>query len=325
MIMNNRKIYILLFLIFNSIFSCCYAASLPTMSSSIDKIVIIVNGDVITQSEVNQAMLAAKQELMRSNTKLPSDADLRKQVMDNLINLSIERQMIKQANIVVSDSDLNNAIESIAKSNNITVAELKAAVEKSGMKFAQYRKQISSQIQLSQLEQGIVGRDITVSDQEVKDFLSKNKNLPDPNAIYHLENILVPFPSAPSPEDLQKAKAQAMQIMQQLRKGKDFGQVAAAESGGATALRGGDLGWRQLPELPTVFADTVKNMHPGEIAGPLQAPNGFHIIKLIAVKGSAVKLDDQKVRSLIYRRKFEEQLQTWLKQARDAAYIQYMN
>lgn len=321
--MQVTKKHILFFLLFFGIINC-FAASLPTMTSSVDKIVVIVNDDVITQSQINQGMAEAKKELAQSNTQPPSDEDLRKQVVDNLITLTIERQMIKQANVVISDEDLNNAIENIAKNNNLTVAKLKAEVEKTGMSFAQYRKQISDQMQLSQLEQAVVGHDIVVSDQEVQDFLKKNKNLPAPNAFYHIENILIPVSSAPSPEELEKAKARAQQIVQQIKNGKNFGQIAAAESSGSSALHGGDLGWRQLPELPSVFADAVKNMQPGEIAGPLQAPNGFHIIKLVGIKGSTIKLDEQKVRALIYRRKFEEQLQIWQKQARDAAYIQYM-
>jgi peptidyl-prolyl cis-trans isomerase SurA len=319
-----KKYLFLLAIFFTGLINSCYAAPLPTLVSAIDKIVVIVNSDVITQSEVDRAMTVAKQELTHTNAPLPSDADLRKQIIEKLINLSIERQMIKQANIVISEDELNASIEVIAKSNNLTLADLKKAVEANGISFAQYRKQISEQMQLRRLEQALVGRNIVVSDQEVKDFLSKNKSIANPNAFYHIENILIPVSSAPSPAELQQAKTKAQQITQQLRKGKDFGQVVAAESGEGSVLRSGDLGWRQLPELPTVFAEAVKNMKQGDIAGPLQAPNGFHIIKLLGIRGSAIQLDEEKVRMLIYRRKFEEQLQIWLKQARETAYIQYL-
>lgn len=322
--MRKFCISLTVLLAFFGISSICYSAAMPTMANAMDKIVVVVNSEVITQSEVNQAMQAAKQQLAATNAKAPSDSELRKQVIDRLIDLSIERQLIKQANIVISDSELNAAIASIAKSNNLSMSDFKTAVERSGISFVQYRKQISEQMQISRLEQSVAGHDITVTDQEVQDYLKKYKDMPDQNAFYHIENILVPVSVSPTPEELQNAKAEAQNIMKQLRSGKDFSQVAAAESGGAAALRGGDLGWRQLPELPTVFAEAVKTMRPGDIAGPLQAPNGFHIIKLIDVRNSSVKLDAEKVKALIYRRKIEEQVQIWLKQTREAAYIQYM-
>jgi peptidyl-prolyl cis-trans isomerase SurA len=322
--MKLKKIIFLSFLLMAVNVFAATTNTAASSSASIDKIVVIVNEDVIMQSEVNQAMAAAKKQLMATNTPLPADSDLRKQVIDNLINLSLERQMINRANITISDSELNDAIENIAKSNNMNLADFKTAVEQSGMSFAQYRKQIREQMQLNRLQQAAAGQNIIVSDQEVEDFMYKYKSVPDQNAVFHIEDILVPVSSAPTPDELQKAKQKAQQIMQQLKKGADFRQIAAAESGGATALQGGDLGWRRLPEMPTIFAEAVRSLHKGDVAGPLQAPNGFHIIKLVDVKGGAQQLTETQVRELIYRRKLEEQVQNWLKQARDAAYIQYV-
>ena len=112
--------------------------------------------------------------------------------------------------------------------------------------------------------------------------------------------------------------------MQKLGKGANFKQLAAAESAGDKALQGGDLGWRHLAEIPTIFADSVKTMHSGQLAGPLRAPNGFHIIKLVAIRGGKQDLTKDEVRNLIYQRKYEEKVQIWLQQLRAQAYIKYL-
>ncbi len=289
----------------------------------LDKVVVVVNDGIITQQELNHAMASAKQQLLRSNTPMPPQAKFRKQVLSGLIDQRLMEQMVKAYNVKISDTELNQAISSIAKQNNVTLQQMKDEMESQGMNYAEYRKQLREQVAISRLQQSQVGKNINVSDQEVETFTKKYKDMPNSNSQYRLEDILIPTPDNPSPQQIQSAKKLAGNLLKQAKQGKNFRELAAANSGGKQALQGGDLGWRTLPELPTVFADAVKNMQTNDVVGPLKAPNGFHLIKLVGVRNSKSKLSKEQVRKYIFQRKFEEQLQVWMRQVREEAYIKF--
>jgi peptidyl-prolyl cis-trans isomerase SurA len=317
--MKKLKSKLLIIFLLGFFANCVLAADVP-----LDKIVVIVNDSVITQSEIDQAMSMAKQQLAHSNTPLPSNKELRNQVINSLISRNIQRQMVKRAGIKISESELNNAITKIARGNRMSLTQLKQAVQASGINYTEYRKNIREQIAFSRLQQQEIGRDINVTNQEINTFLSTYKNVRRPNAEYHLQDILVPLSDTPSPTEIQQAREKAQGIVKRLNKGANFKQLAAAQSAGREALKGGDLGWKKLAEMPTIFADQIKNMKIGQIAGPLRAPNGFHIIKVTGIKGSLQKLTRDQIRELIFRRKFEQKLQTWLQQLRAGAYVKFV-
>jgi peptidyl-prolyl cis-trans isomerase SurA len=292
--------------------------------ASLDKIVVIVNDSVITQREVNRAIAVAKQQLASTNTPLPDEKALTSQVIDSLIYRDIQQQMVTRADITVSGTELNNAIKDIAVRNHVSLSQLKNEVESNGLDYAEYRKNIGEQIAFGRLQQQAVGRDINVTDQEINAFLRDYKNVRQPNAQYHLLDILISLSDTPSPTEIEQAEQKAQKIVQQINDGANFNQLAAARSAGGEALHGGDLGWKKLAEMPIVFADKVRDMKSGQIAGPLKAPNGFHIIKLTGIKNSTQKLTRDQVRELIFRRKFAEKLQTWLQGLRAGAYVKFV-
>jgi peptidyl-prolyl cis-trans isomerase SurA len=254
---------------------------------------------------------------------LPSNEELKKQVIDNLIFRELERQVVKRANITVSDTELNGALDAIAKRNNIDVTKLREAVEKSGMNYKEYREQVREQMTFARIQQQQAGK-IIVTDQEVDDFLAHYKNTKQPDSEYHVQDILIPLSDNPSPEEVKKAEQQAEALLAKIRGGTDFKEVAAANSKGQQALQGGDLGWRTLAEMPQVFADAVKEMHTGEVKGPLRAPNGFHLLQISEIRQTNQQLNKEMIRNLIYQRKIEEKTQKWLKGLRDSAYIKFV-
>ena len=243
--------------------------------------------------------------------------------MNNLINIKLEEQLAKNANITISDSDLNAAILQVAQSNGMTLDQLKSAIESNGTSFSAYREKFKEQMKISQLQQMAVAQNITVTKEEINTFLRRYKNTRSASSEYHLEDILIPIPNNPTPAQTNGAQKKAEQLVQQLQEGGDFQKLAASFSRGSQAFNGGDLGWRELAQMPNIFSDKVKNMKTGEVAGPLKAPNGFHIIKLLGVK-NAHKLNKKEIENMIYRRKFEEQLQIWIQKIRSRAYIKIM-
>ena len=302
-----------------------YAVKLPQPHQTIipiDKVAVIVNDSVITTSEINSAESEARSELQARGTPIPANKNLRRKVINTLINEALQKAMIKRMGLKVSDMDLNSAIANIANQNHLSVKQLRQQVVSQGISFAKYRRRIRQQMTFSQLQQQAIGSKITVSAQEISRFQSQNKKAVHPNAEYHIADILVPLGDTPTPRQIRQAKSKAAEIVKQLNGGASFAKIAAAQSGGNQSLKGGDLGWRRLAALPTIFSSHIAKIKINQIAGPLQAPNGFHVIKLLGIRGGA-KLSDAQIRNLIYQRKFEEKVQTWLQQLRDSAYIKY--
>jgi peptidyl-prolyl cis-trans isomerase SurA len=249
-------------------------------SGAFDRIVAIVNDDVVTQQELDFEMNAVKQQLRQKRTPVPSDDVLEKQVLDRLILMRIQLQRADKRLIKVDDESLNQAIENIARQNGLGLPEFRRALESSGLSYSDYRERVREEITISRLQQRQVQRKINVTDQEIDDFLA-NRDLQDrSNEEYHLQHILFEVPEAASAEIIQQAKQKAQQVLQKLKSGADFTQMAIANSDGQQALSGGDIGWRKLAEIPGLFADLVVKMKVGDLSGVIRSPSVFHIIKL---------------------------------------------
>ena len=249
-------------------------------SDAVDRIVAIVNDDVITSTELDAELNLIKQQLRQQQTQLPPDSVLKKQVLDRLVITRIQLQYAEKRLLKVDDESLNKAIENIANQNGLDLVGFRRALEANGLDYSEYRDRVRNEMIIARLQQREVQRRINVTDEEVEDFLA-NKDLQDnSNEEYRLQHILLVVPEAAAAERIQAAKQKAQQLLEQLRSGADFTQLAIAESDGQQALNGGDLGWRKLAEIPTLFSDLVRTMQVGEISDVIRSPSGFHIIKL---------------------------------------------
>lgn len=291
----------------------------------LDRIVAAVNDNVITSTELNTQVNSIQKTLEQRHTPLPPSDILRRQVLEHMINVEIELQMAKQAGIELDSHDVDEAIGHIAQQNHISIDTLRKNVEAEGLTWKNYRQQIKKEIIISKLQQKIVGQ-IVITDQQVDNYLASNMNSSGANmtnSAFHLEDIVVPLPGEPSSQEVASAEKRADAILTKLKKGANFNELAVAESSGTVALQGGDLGFRQLAELPEVFASQVVNMKPGELAGPIRTANGWHIIKLIAVEGGHANGGPSKdqVRNLLYQRKYNEAVENWLMRVRSSAYV----
>lgn len=298
----------------------------PQSGEPLDRIVATVNDTVITQSELQHEMVTIKRQLANSNTSSPSDNILHKQVLDQLINRKLQLQLAEQANITINDAEMNSVISNIAQSNKMTTEELYQKVVAQGMTKTEYRDQIRDEMTLQRIQQQNIGSKVNIAPKEIDAFMRSKDWQAYNTKEYRLEDIMVSFPDAPTSEQIAAAKKQADAILTKIHQGTSFHQAAMNDSNNSNALQGGDLGWRKLPEIPTAFANNVIHMKQNDILGPIQTANGFHIIHLAEVRddNSHGNIEDQRkqVAQLIFQRKLEEALQTWVAQLRSSAYIE---
>lgn len=248
---------------------------------SIDGIAAIVNDSVITRSELNNELEMVKLQIQHSGNAAPAHTVLEKQVLEHLIVNEIQLQIAKKTGLQVDDNALDNAISNIAKQNGLTVTQLREAVNSQGMDYNHYRDNVRRQMTVSQLQQRDVFSSVQVSEQEINQFLQSPNGLGGMISEYRVGHILLSLPDSPSPTEIDAAAQRAAIIIGKLRQGEDFATLAMAESQGEGALQGGDLGWRKLPELPTLFEKIVPSLKVQEIPEPIRSSSGIHIIKLL--------------------------------------------
>lgn len=290
----------------------------------LDSIAAVANNEIITLQQLKEAEQMTMAQMAAAHIPLPKAEVLRHQVLNGLIDQALLLGYAKKLNVQVSDEQLNQTILHIAESNHITVDQLRQSVVERGMSYQDYRKQIRDQITIEQLQRQVISSGVTVTDQEVSAFKTNYSKQTQPDTAYRVYDILIPLGNTPSSSQIVAAQKRAQQIVDQLHKGANFQQLAAANSAGQQALQGGDLGWRKLAELPAVFADQVIRMNIGAVSNPVRAANGFHVIKLVDIRNSTKKLTDNDIRQFIYERKFSEQLDAWLQQLRDSSYVKIL-
>lgn len=292
----------------------------------LDSIVAIVNNGVIVESELNEAISKIKMQLQATNTAAPPADILRKQVLEQLINRRLQLQLADMAGINITDEQLDKAIFSIAKKNRISVDQLYLELAKQGINKNKYRDDIHDEFVIHSLQEKAVAPTVNISQQEVNDFIRSAAWQAHNNKEYHLKDILIALPDAPSTEDITAAKKRADMLAGKLRNGTNFSQAAFAESDNNKALQGGDLGWRKLPEIPTAFSSIILLAKEGDIVGPIQTSNGFHILAIEGIRDSGIaelttEEQHKQVQQLLFERKFEEALQSWITKIRGEAFI----
>ena len=253
-------------------------------SEPIDRIVAVVNDEVITESELNARLDEVSKRIAAQKIQAPPGNILKKQVLERAILEHLQAQMAQQMGIEAGSDKVDAALQNVAEQNHMSLPELYKTVAHDGMSQDAFREQIRNQILIQQLVEREIGNRITVSDAEVENFLANSENL-DGGTEYELSHILISLPEAATPEVIQRTRQHAEDVLKTLRQGGAFDQAAVANSQGENALEGGKLGWKKTGQLPTLFVNALKTMQPGDVSDLLRSPGGFHILKLQDKRG----------------------------------------
>ena len=291
-----------------------------TQPIALDRMIAVVNNQIITANQLEQAVRNWRRQLRLSHTAIPSPSQLSQQALQTLITQALQLQIAEHMNITVGKQELNQALNSMAARNRTTLSGMQATLSAQGINWATFREQIRKQILINHVQQAAVGQKIKVSAQEVRSMQQRIAGQ-KPRS-YHLSDLLITIPDNPTATQLQAAKKTAETLKTQATK-SNFAELAAAHSGGNEAVKGGDLGWKTTAELPDVFATALQNASKGDIIGPIKAPNGFHLLKIIGTRSSAKLPSAADVTRMIEQQKFSENVAVWLQQLRSTAYIKF--
>ncbi|MFO7603737.1 MAG: peptidylprolyl isomerase [Gammaproteobacteria bacterium] len=255
----------------------------------LDRIVAVVNEDVITLSELDTYLDTVKKQLAQRNTQLPPDDVLQRQVLERMIQERLQLQLAQRQGIRVDDETINNVIANIARQNRLDLNQFRELLTREGFDFSAFRSNIQNEIIIARLQKKLVESQINVTEQEVDTYLARQKSAGNTNEHYHLGHILIALPEAASPEQIEQVRARATDVLNKLRSVADFAQTAAAVSAGQEALKGGDLGWLEAGQVPTIFEEALETLAINQVSDLIRSPSGFHIIKLLDKKTTEQK------------------------------------
>ena len=264
--------------------ACAQTREIQGQGDLLDRVVAVVNDGVVLQSELDDQLAAIKERLRTQGQQMPPDAVLRQQLIDRLIVQEVEMQHADRAGLKVSDETLNNAMTEVAQRNGITLQQLPQALNAQGIDYAGYRDSMRRELTLRLVQQRDVVQRIVVTPREIDQYLERQAHHPSASGEYNVSHILIAVPQEATSAQLEAAQKKADDVYQRAKGGEDFAKLAIANSNSQTALDGGELGWRKGTELPTVLADTVLALKPGEIGAPIRAATGFHIVRLNEVR-----------------------------------------
>lgn len=252
----------------------------PAPGVLLDRVVALVNDGIVTQSELDDNIAQVVSRMRQQNIQLPPEDVLRRQVLDRLVMDKIQSQRAERIGIKVSDEMLGAQLTQLAQANGITLAQLPEALAREGINYASFREDMREDIARQMLRRREVLNQVNITPRELDQFMERLKRLPDERAEYNFSHILIALPSDATQEQNAEVTARAQEVYERAVNGEDFAQLAIAYSNSQTALEGGLMGWRRGAELPTLLAETIASLRPGQVARPIAATNGMHIVRL---------------------------------------------
>lgn len=269
--------------------------AMAAKSVGLDRVVAIVDEDVVLESELNDRVQAVLSRLkgQYAQNQLPEEDVLRKQVLEQLIVERVELGLAKRYEIKVEDEEIDQAIGRIQDKNKMTAEQFVADLKRQGLSLSGLRTQIRDELTISHLQQGVVNNRIKISQQEIDNFLASSDGKFATSPDYHIGHILIAVPSSADADTIAAAEKKAKDIYQKLQGGADFAQMAIANSNDQAALQGGDIGWRKLAQLPELFGNQLAGLKTGSVSAPFRSGAGFHILKNIEQRGGGQQLIEQ--------------------------------
>lgn len=266
----------------------CVMLNCQAVETKVDAVAAIVNNSVVLETEVRDMVARVKKNAAKQGQTLPSDSALQVQALERLIMNSLQLQVAKRMGLQITDAQLDQTIENIAREQKVSVEQFRAQVVREEGSYELFRERLREEITTGEVLRANVQRRIYVSPQEIDTLTKMMEQQGASNEQYNIGHILLALPGQPTAEQIKDAESKATKVMELLRSGSDFKKIAIASSSAETALEGGDMGWMNINEMPTLFADQVRGKKKKDLIGPLRSGAGFHILTIFDIKGANV-------------------------------------
>jgi len=299
----------------------------PARAEIIDGVAAIVNDDVITISEVDEAGAPIYREIQRKygDDAQAEIAQARREVLDQLIDQKLMEQVIVKFEITASDSEVDLAINDVKKQNGITQEGLERALSKEGISYDEYREQVRSQIERTKLVSRQVRNRTSTSDDQAKKYFQEHPDEFSQDEQIKARHILIPVAPNASADEKAAARKKAEKALAEVKRGGDFGAIALEYSSGPTAKDGGELGWISRGQTLPEFEASAFLLDKGQTSDVVETKLGLHIIQVQDKKPRrTVSFDEAKpaIRNKVAQDQVESQFGDWMKKLRDNAYIE---
>ena len=261
--------------------------------TQLDYIVAVVDDDVVLASELVSRIDMVKEQMAAQKAPLPPEQVLYSQMLERLIMESLQMQMGERAGVRIDDETLTQSLAGIAGQNRMTLEEFQAALVSDGVNYREFRDDVRREMIIQRVQRGRVNNRVHITEEEIDAFLDSPVGRDVLSDEFRVGHILLLVPDNVEPADVAAAEAEAGDIRRELVAGADFREMAITRSAGSRALEGGDLGWRKAGELPSLFADVVIELEPGETPPPMRSGRGFHIIQLLERRGVSTAMVEQ--------------------------------
>ena len=284
-----------------SIFS--FAGMPDARAMMLDRVLVVVNDDIITLGEFQAAMSSMRNKLASAGEQMPPENVLEEKVLEQLVFEKLLQLHAAETGVNVTDAMLDLAMENLAQQNNMSVPQVLEQLRKDGINEDEFKQSLKDQLLVQRVIERDVKQAITVTDGEV-DGVLRSVSKVQPDRIYNISNIQLAVSEDASSAELENARQRGIELRQSIIQGKVSFEAAAKQfSQAGNAADGGVLGWKKSDQLPTLFSDALKNMNQGEISQPLVSPAGIHLLKLNETKGGSkpVLVDQTRARHILLR------------------------
>lgn len=260
----------------------------------LDRIVAVVDDDVILESELRQEIESVRLQLQQNKVQIPPLPTLERQVLERLIVKHIQLERADKSGIRIDDQQLDQTLTQIAAQNQLSLAEFATALANEGIDYAIFRENLRGDMKIAQLQRRFSESAVVVADQEIDHYLiNQALQQSDQEVRYQLGHILIAIDDATDEAETAAAAAKADALLAQLNGGADFSALAIEHSDAASATQGGVNDFRTVRQLPSIFAEAVVTMKEGENAGPFYNSSGLHIIRLLKIENSLQRIVKQ--------------------------------
>ncbi|WP_298833697.1 peptidylprolyl isomerase [uncultured Piscinibacter sp.] len=280
-----------------------HAQARPAPVRTGDYIVAIVNQELVTASELQNRIRRVREDAARQRASLPPDDQLRREVLDLLIDERVQLTHARDSGQRIDEVELDRAVNNVALQNQITMAQLRERLRRDGIDYLRFRNNVRDQLLTERVREREVQGRIRVTDAEIDAWLDQRRAAASAVAEYNIAQILVTVPEGAGPEETARRRERAEVARKRVVDGEAFEAVARELSEDANRAAGGVIGLRSAERLPDVFVEVVRPLKPGEVAPDLlRTGAGFHVLKLVEKReGDAFRITQTRARHILLR------------------------